>query len=191
MFGLLAHSRTVAEQLPEKVGMHLQRAAGHNVVERGHAAEQRHVLERACDAAVGSVVRAHLGARFALERDPALLRMVEAVDDIEHRGLAGPVRPDDRANFPFADVERHIAHCLHATESERHVLHRQQHIADRNVRTARGSHAAFPMAGTGSVFMSRIFTRALMVPLRPSSKVTSVEISASFDPSYSALINGA
>jgi hypothetical protein len=39
------------------------------------------------------------------------------------------------------------------------------------------------MAGVGSVFMSRIFTRALMVPLRPSSKVTSVEMSASLDPS--------
>jgi hypothetical protein len=35
----------------------------------------------------------------------------------------------------------------------------------------------------GSVFISRIFTRALIVPLRPSSNVTSVEMSASFDPS--------
>ena len=46
------------------------------------------------------------------------------------------------------------------------------------------SHAAFPIAATtGSVFMSRIFTRALITPLRPSSNVTSVEISASLEPS--------
>ena len=35
------------------------------------------------------------------------------------------------------------------------------------------------------------FTRAESTPLRPSSKVTSVEMSASLEPSYSALISGA
>ena len=68
---------------------------------------------------------------------------------------------------------------------ERHVLDRQQHVADRDVGSARRPHAAFSSrcAATGSVFMSRIFTRALITPLRPSSNVTSVEMSASFEPS--------
>ena len=43
---------------------------------------------------------------------------------------------------------------------------------------------------TGWGFMSRIFTRAAITPLRPSSKVTSVRMSASFDPSYSAVMSG-
>ena len=42
----------------------LQRAAGQDVVERRHAAEQRDVLERARDAAGGRLVRPHL-ARVA------------------------------------------------------------------------------------------------------------------------------
>ena len=42
----------------KKLRVHLERAAGHDVVERGHAAEQRDVLEGAGDAAVGRVVRA-------------------------------------------------------------------------------------------------------------------------------------
>ena len=49
---------------------------------------------------------------------------------------------------------------------------------------ARSTHAAFSRAGaTGTVATSRTFTRAESTPLRPSSKVTSVEMSASFEPS--------
>ena len=49
---------------------------------------------------------------------------------------------------------------------------------------ARRPHAAFPSGGaTGTVATSRIFTRAESMPLRPSSNVTSVEMSASVEPS--------
>ena len=34
-----------------------------------------------------------------VEHDRALLRRVEAVDDVEHRGLAGTVGPDDGADL--------------------------------------------------------------------------------------------
>src|SRR5204862_282027 len=147
------------------------------------AAKQRYVLESSRYPAIGGIVRAHFRARLALEGDAALLRVIEAVDDIEHRRLAGAVRANDCANFPFADVEGNGAHCLHPPERQRSIFHRQENIADRNLRSARRPHAAFPMTGTGSLFISRICTRALIVPLRPSSKVTSVEMSASFEPS--------
>jgi hypothetical protein len=179
---LLAHGRAVAEQLPEEARMHLERAACHDVVERGHAAKQRDVLKRPGNAAIGRLMRAHIGARLALECDASLLRVVESVDDIEHRRLAGAIRPDNGPDFALADIERDVAHGFHAAKRKRHILHRQKHIADRSFGTTRRPHAAFPM-GTGSLFMSRIFTRALIVPLRPSSKVTSVEMSASFEPS--------
>jgi len=134
--------------------------------------------------AVGGVVRAHFGARLALEGDAAVLRLIETVDDIEHRGLAGAVRSDDGADFALADIEGDVAHCVHAAERQRDILHRQEHVADRNIGAARRSHAAFPIgAAAGAVFISRIFTRALIVPLRPSSKVTSVEMSACLEPS--------
>jgi hypothetical protein len=42
---------------------------------------------------------------FALEGDGALLRVVEPVDDVEHRRLARAIRPDDRADLALHDVE--------------------------------------------------------------------------------------
>src|SRR6185312_5990176 len=74
----------------------------------------------------------------------SLLRMVEAVNDVEHRRLAGAVRADDRADFSLADVEGDAAHRLHAAERERHVLHRQEHIADSDIGSADGSHGGAP-----------------------------------------------
>ena len=47
------------QHLPEEAAMHLQIAARHDVVERGHALEQRDVLEGARDAARRRLVRAH------------------------------------------------------------------------------------------------------------------------------------
>ncbi len=182
---LLFHRRAMPQQLPEEPAVHLQRAAGHDVVERGHAAKQRHVLEGARDAALGRIVRSHLGARLALEGDAALLRRVEAVDDVEHRSLAGAVRADDGADFAFADVERHVADGFDAAERQRHILDREQRLADSGVGTARRPHSAASstVALSGTVATSATLTRALSVPLRPSSNVTSVAISASCEPS--------
>ena len=103
------HRRTVAQQLPEQVLVHLQRAAGHDVVERGHAAKQRNILEGAGDTAIGGVVGPHLGARLAFEGDNAFLRLIKSVDDIEHRRLAGAIRADDGADLAFANIERYAA----------------------------------------------------------------------------------
>ena len=143
---LLGERRAEAEDLPEEAAVHLQGAAGHDVVERRHAAEQRDVLEGARDAAARRLVGPHLRARLALEGDAAFLRMVEAVDDVEHRGLAGAVRADDGADLALADVERHVGERLHAAERERHVLDRQQRLRHRAVAAGRRSHAAFSRA---------------------------------------------
>ena len=126
----------------------------------------------------------HLRARRALERDAALLRMIEAVDDVEHRGLAGAVRADDGADFAFADVEGDVADRFHAAERQRHVLDRQQHVADRDVGAAAApSCRLLQRLARHRRLMSRIFDARHDVPLRPSSKVTSVAMSASFEPS--------
>src|SRR5262249_60673349 len=90
---------------PEDPGALLQRAPRHDVVERGHALEQRDVLEGARDAAQRRLVGPHRRTRLTLERDAALLRVIEAVDDVEHRGLARAVRADDGADLAFAGIE--------------------------------------------------------------------------------------
>jgi hypothetical protein len=70
-----------------------------------------------------------LGAAHALVGDAAFLRMVEAVDAVEHRGLAGAVRADDGADLALADVEGDVGDRLHAAEAQRDVLDREQHLA--------------------------------------------------------------
>ena len=118
---LLAPRAAEPDRLLEEGRLHLEVAAGHDVVEHRHALEQRDVLERARDALRGRVVRVHAAARRAAERDRALLRVVDAVDDVQHRALARAVRADDRADLVLAHVEADVGQRLHAAERERDV----------------------------------------------------------------------
>src|SRR5258708_12455733 len=70
--------------------------------------------------------------------------MIEAVDDVEQRGLAGAIGADDGADLAFADVEGNAADRLDPAEGERHVLDREQHLASYDIRPARRPHAAAP-----------------------------------------------
>ena len=65
---LLGERRPEAQGLPEEPSPHLQVAAGHDVVERRHALEQRDVLEGARDALFGRLVRPHARAGRGRER---------------------------------------------------------------------------------------------------------------------------
>src|SRR4051812_17069803 len=141
---LLPQSRPMTQKLPHQAPAHLQGPTGHDVVEGRHALEQGDVLERARDAAARRRGRAHAGARLALEADATFGRVIKAVDAVQHRGLAGPIRADDGADFALADVERHIGQRLHAAEAERHVLDGEQHVALGEERAVGGSHGAVP-----------------------------------------------
>ena len=66
----LVERRPVPQRLPEEVALHPQVAAGHDVVERRHALEQRDVLEGAGDALRRRLVRLH--ARRAPGRDSVI-----------------------------------------------------------------------------------------------------------------------
>src|SRR4029078_7276087 len=44
---------------------------------------------------------------------------------IEHRGLAGPVRTDDREPLPLLDMKAHIGQRAHAAELDRYIRHPQ------------------------------------------------------------------
>ena len=128
MADLLAPGRPEVQRVRQQPAPHLERAAGHDVVERRHALEQGDVLEGAGDALAGGEVGPHVVALLALEGDGAFLRVVEAVDDVEHRRLAGAVGADDGADLALPDVEGDAADRPHAAEGKRDVLHREQHL---------------------------------------------------------------
>ena len=51
------------------------------------------------------LARVHVPEGLAAQADRAFLRLVDAVDAVEHRALAGAVRADDGADLVLADVE--------------------------------------------------------------------------------------
>src|SRR5262249_47391591 len=105
MFELFSFRRADMDRLPQKVAPHPQQAPGHDVVERRHPPEQRDILEGAGNALRGRIVWAHPPAGFALPGGRAGLRLVEAVDDVQHRCLAGAVRPDYRKDLASPDLD--------------------------------------------------------------------------------------
>jgi hypothetical protein len=67
---------------------------------------------------------------WPLEADVALLRRVDPVDAVQHRAFPCAVRPDDRADLVFTDIERDVRERLDATEGQADVLHVQNDLAD-------------------------------------------------------------
>ncbi len=94
-----------------------------------------------------------------------LLRMVDAVDDVQHRALAGAVRPDDRADLVLADVERDVGQRLHAAERERDAFEREDHVAD-----AATTIAARSVADAGLALQP---DRGIVRPHRPARRTSS------------------
>ena len=81
---------------------------------------------------------------FAAKRDRALLRVVHAVDHVEHRALAGAVGPDDGADLVLAHVEAHVGQRLHAAEGERDVVELQDAPRRCAPSAAAQTHAGAP-----------------------------------------------
>ena len=133
---LLALRHAPIDDRRQHSGAHPHVAAEHDVVEHGHAAEQSDVLKGAGDAERGDARGPDPGHVPALEPDRAGIRPVEAADDVEHRGLAGAVRADDRGQPAAAHLERHVLDRAHAAEMLRDAEDREQRLAALRRRMA-------------------------------------------------------
>src|SRR5690606_7118304 len=60
-------------------------------------------------------------------------------DQVEQGGLAGAVGPQDGVDGVLPDMQRHIGHCLQATEVAGQALSLQDHDSPRSLRCARRS----------------------------------------------------
>src|SRR5690606_19193838 len=170
----------------------------HDVVQDAHALEQRQVLEGAGDAHFRHLPALHVAEGATAEADAALLRLVHAVDAIEHRALAGAVGADDGAHLVLAHVEGDVGERLHAAEGERDVFHVEDDVAQAPAGAGGGgrrrdagvvgiAHDLHAAAFTGvKVRASMIRSVALTLPVRPSSNFTCVAMYCSLRPSYSA-----
>ena len=77
------------------VGAGVHVGADDDVVRHRHARERAHDLEGAADAGCAQLVRLAPDHIAAVEQDLPGVRLEEAVEQVEDRGLACPVRPDD------------------------------------------------------------------------------------------------
>src|SRR4029079_1157046 len=176
LLGLLALGGAPADRLLEDVALHLQVASGHEVVQDAHSLEQGQILECAGHAHLRDLARVHVPEGLAAQADRALLRLVDAVDAVEHRALARAVRADDGADFVLADVEADVAQRLDAAEAKADVVHVEDDLAG----LSRSHHAARPTAA--KVGTSTIFRVAATLPVRPSSNLTWVSTYCSLLP---------
>ena len=88
------------------------------VLEHGEVFVDRRRLELAADAGADDLVLLHLGQLAALERDGAAGRLGPAADEVEHRGLAGAVGPDDDADLVAVEIEGEIVDRAEAVERD-------------------------------------------------------------------------
>ena len=90
---------------PPQVRIVLHDAHHHVLLDR-HVGEGLELLERAGDAEAVDAVGPQAPERPAFEPHVALVRRLEAGDQLEQRGLAGPVRPDDPEDLAGLGPER-------------------------------------------------------------------------------------
>ena len=105
--------------------------AHQHVLEDGHGAEQLDVLERPRDPAPDDVVRRCPQEARAIERDLAVVGAVEPHDQVEDRGLAGAVGPDQPGDLALCHVERDAVDRDDPPEPPRQVLEREQRHGGR------------------------------------------------------------
>ena len=96
--------------------------ADQHVVEHAQVAEHAAVLEGAREAERGELLGRQAGDVAAREVDAAGVRRVEPGDEIEQRGLAGAVRPDDADQLALGDGERQRVDGGDAAEAARQPL---------------------------------------------------------------------
>src|SRR5437660_1772422 len=94
----------------------MEMKGGDDIAEHRQAPEQPDLLERAREAEPRALVRRQADDIDTVEDDPARIRLIEPAHQIEQRRLAGSVRSDDRKHAAMWNIERNIAHRLHAAE---------------------------------------------------------------------------
>ena len=175
-------SRANAQGLQQDIAFNFQIATRHDVVEHAHTFEQCKILKGTRHPHHRHLVTIHVLESLTPKRDRALLRLVHAVDAVQHRAFARAVGANDGAYLMLSDIERNVLQRLDTSKRERNIVHVKDDVTDFLAHAA-----AFTAA---KVLQSPIFNVALTLPLRPSSNFTTVSMNCSVLPLYSASISG-
>src|SRR5262249_38388413 len=113
---LAAHSRE-EQHLGQGIGADACVPPGQEVVEHRHLRKQLAVLERACESEPSNLVPRAAGDKVATKTDLPLAA-VDTAHAIEHAGLAGAVRTDQREQLACRHGERHAVEHGEAAEAQ-------------------------------------------------------------------------
>ena len=127
-FALLATFGRRLEHRAEQPVLGAHVAPHHHVLERGHAAEQPNVLERARDPRLRDLMHRGRGVVLAVEFEVAGVGRVEPGDHVEERSLARAVRADQAVDLPFLDLGADVGQRLQAAEALVHAFHGQSNV---------------------------------------------------------------
>src|SRR5690606_8656710 len=172
VFDLFALGATPPQGLAPDRRLHHVQAPGHDIVQNGHAIEQRNILKGAGNAQPRYLIGSHRAAPLTAKPDLTLLRDVKSGNHVQHRGLARTVRADYGADLALADVEADVLDRRHAAKAQGDVFQIHQHIADAAAVGGKffgHSAATFCDWAVGKVRALSIFSVARISPLRPSS----------------------
>src|SRR5579863_3032926 len=98
------------------------------VLEHREVIIDRGGLEFAADARLHDLVFPQFRKLLATKLNRTRCRFGLAADQVEHRGLAGPVRADDDADFVLLDIEGKVVDGLETVERNRERLDREQKL---------------------------------------------------------------
>jgi len=96
------------------------------VVEHCHACERLYDLVRACNAKASDVIRLLPPDIRSIQDDPAGVCGENTVDEIEDRGFAGAIRPDQAKDFSTLDSEAQVTHSMQPAKAFVHLVELQQ-----------------------------------------------------------------
>src|SRR5581483_1117637 len=133
---LLAAAALEVEARADEARMRLAVEPGHHVLEHRHAAEELRGLEGAAQAQTGDGAGLAADHGGAVEDDVALLRAVDAADDVEQRGLAGAVGADQAADLAAPHLQVDAFEHLHAAEADVKIAHGEDGGAHRSATLA-------------------------------------------------------
>jgi len=113
-----------SQQPAEVVPLNL--APQENVGAHAQVARQRQILVDRLDPHVAGVGWPGNMHRPPIKENLALIGLVNSGDDLDQRGLAGAVIPDQPDDLAGVDIHTHVVNCGQAAEALDNVPHREQ-----------------------------------------------------------------
>ena len=134
-------------------------------------------LKRADQSEIGDLVRLQSVERRSAIAHGAMGRIQKAGDDVEGRGLAGAVRPDQADDLALADREIHVRERNEPAEVHGHLFHAQCRRGSCHHACSLASRSENATGATVSIRFGRLANRCASDGTMPRGNTNRMTIS--------------